>query len=363
MIRKCGCILLRLCLAAAAVLGTASCEVHEYPHDGGAHGGGKVEFVLNLDYTGALKWGFHKEIDYGGTESKASAQLAAHAGGVDVRYMVKAYRVGTDGSTATMPDTVVTETSADTAHLNRSVVLRLEPGAYKFLVWTDYVEHGKIDNLYFDPADFNEVTYCNRDGYRGNDDQRQCFRGERGAVVHGSVTDTATVDMERPMAKYKFISTDLNEFLAMVVLRRAGKGAKAPSKSEMELAMSKINVADFKIRFIYTGFLPCSFNMWTNRPNDSWTGVTFDSRLVALSASEMELGGDLVLVNGHESSVAVRVEVYDHDGTLLSSTDPINVPLMRNRLTVVRGHFLTSKASGGIGLVTRFDGEYDYEVP
>ena len=82
-----------------------------------------------------------------------------------------------------------------------------------------------------------------------------------------------------------------------------------------------------------------------------------------LSESETALGGDLVLVNGHESSVAVRVDVYDHDGTLLSSTDPINVPLMRNRLTVVMGHFLTSKASGGIGLVTRFDGEYDYEVP
>ena len=36
--------------------------------------------------------------------------------------------------------------------------------------------------------------------------------------------------------------------------------------------------------------------------------------------------------------------------------------LVRNKLTVVRGHFLTSKASGGIGIVTKFDGEYDYEV-
>lgn len=357
----CGDILLRVCLAAAAVLGMASCEVHEYPHDGGQ--GGKAEFVLNLDYTDALKWGFHKEIDYGGAESKAPALLAAHAGGVDVRYTVKAYRVGADGSTAAVPDTVVTETSADTASLNRQVALRLEPGAYKFLVWTDYVEHGMTDDLCYDVSDFSEVAYCDRDGYRGNDDVRQCFRGERGAVVHGSGSDTATVVMERPMARYKFISTDLNEFLAMVVVRRAGKGAKTPSRSEMELAMSKINVADFKIRFSYAGFMPCSFNVWNNRPNDSWTGVAFDSWLVALSESETELGGDLVLVNGHESSVAVRVDVYDHDGTLLSSTDPINVPLMRNRLTVVRGHFLTSKASGGIGLVTRFDGEYDYEVP
>ena len=58
-----------------------------------------------------------------------------------------------------------------------------------------------------------------------------------------------------------------------------------------------------------------------------------------------------------------RLEVFDRDGTLLSSTNPIDVPIVRNKLTVVRGHFLTTRASGGIGVVTKFDGEYNYEVP
>ena len=254
---------------------------------------------------------------------------------------------------------MITETKSDTAHINQSMALKLEKGAYKFLVWTDYVAHGSVSDLYYKTSDFKEITYSDPDDYTGNTDLRQAFRGERDAVVNGP--DTVTVAMERPMAKFKFISTDLQEFLAMVVLRRAGKGA-APTKSELDLAVSKINVADFKIRFRYAGFMPCAFNVWTNRPVDSWTGIDFDSRMRAITVNETELGYDLVLVNGHESSVAVCLEVYDRDGTLLSSTDPINVPLVRNKLTVVRGHFLTSKASGGIGIVTKFDGEYDYEV-
>ena len=82
-----------------------------------------------------------------------------------------------------------------------------------------------------------------------------------------------------------------------------------------------------------------------------------------LSESDTELGHDMVLVNGHGSSVSVSLEVFDRDGTLLSSTNPIDVPIVRNKLTVVRGRFLTTSASGGIGVVTKFDGEYNYEVP
>lgn len=351
-------ILLTVCMCLVAAMCLVSCDVHEFPEEGGGQGE-RQTFVLKLDYTDALKWGFHKEIDYSVAESRTPAAAVPEPQSADVRYVVQAYRVQPDGSTAQLPDTVITETKSDTAHLNQSMALKLEKGAYKFLVWTDYVAHGSVSDLYYKTSDFKEITYSDPDDYTGNTDLRQAFRGERDAVVNGP--DTVTVAMERPMAKFKFISTDLQEFLAMVVLRRAGKGA-APTKSELDLAVSKINVADFKIRFRYAGFMPCAFNVWTNRPVDSWTGIDFDSRMRAITVNETELGYDLVLVNGHESSVAVCLEVYDRDGTLLSSTDPINVPLVRNKLTVVRGHFLTSKASGGIGIVTKFDGEYDYEV-
>lgn len=74
-----------------------------------------------------------------------------------------------------------------------------------------------------------------------------------------------------------------------------------------------------------------------------------------------ELGFDYVFVNGHESSVTVSVEIYDRDGTLLSRSQPISVPLVRNKVTIVRGKFLTVKAEGGVSIDADFDGEYNYE--
>ena len=50
------------------------------------------------------------------------------------------------------------------------------------------------------------------------------------------------------------------------------------------------------------------------------------------------------------------------ENELLSSTDPIDVPLERSKLTIVRGPFLTTQASGGVGIDPGFDGEWNYEI-
>ncbi|MDD6622868.1 MAG: hypothetical protein PUE90_09215, partial [Bacteroidales bacterium] len=108
---------------------------------------------------------------------------------------------------------------------------------------------------------------------------------------------------------------------------------------------------------------PCSFNMFTNKPADSWTGVAFTSRLIKINEQEAELGFDYVFVNGSEAKVSVCVEVYDSENNLLANINPIEVPLVRSQLTIVRGEFLTSKATGGVGIVPDFDGEYNIVIP
>ena len=50
------------------------------------------------------------------------------------------------------------------------------------------------------------------------------------------------------------------------------------------------------------------------------------------------------------------------DGELIGSTSTINVPTMRGRNTIVRGRFLTSQATGGVGIDPGFDGEYNIEL-
>ena len=68
------------------------------------------------------------------------------------------------------------------------------------------------------------------------------------------------------------------------------------------------------------------------------------------------------MVNGHESSIAVALEVYDPEGTLIGRTVTINVPTKRGQNTIVRGRFLTSMASGGVGIDPSYNGEYNVEL-
>ena len=44
-------------------------------------------------------------------------------------------------------------------------------------------------------------------------------------------------------------------------------------------------------------------------------------------------------------------------------SEPIEVPLQRNRHTVIRGMFLMSEASGGVSINPEFDGDYNLIFP
>lgn len=58
----------------------------------------------------------------------------------------------------------------------------------------------------------------------------------------------------------------------------------------------------------------------------------------------------------------MAVEVYDKDGELLSSTNTVEVPLVRSKLTIVRGNFLTSKATGSVGINPDYNGDFNIEI-
>ena len=334
-------------LCAVALLFTAaSCGVHEFPEDEDM-----TEAVyLELDFTDSYDMDFYKTIDY----------LSRDGGqGYDIRYVVNAYPLVDEGNrsrdsrTSRVAVSSIVVTKSDLTDLNHTVRLELPPGRYNFLVWADYVEHGKTDDLYYDSSNFEEVILTSRDRYVGNTDLRDAFRGEKAADIPSAGEDGVTrvhVDMERPLAKFKFISNDVVKFLTEVL-----------RSEDPENVVSRINAGDFRVVFRYSGFVPCSFNMFTNRPADAWTGLTFEGGMVQIDDDNVELGYDYVFVNGHESTVTVSVEVYDRQGTLLSRSYPVDVPLVRNKVTIVRGQFLSVLAQGGIGIDPGFNGEYNYE--
>ncbi|WP_343028966.1 DUF6562 domain-containing protein, partial [Bacteroides xylanisolvens] len=106
-----------------------------------------------------------------------------------------------------------------------------------------------------------------------------------------------------------------------------------------------------------------SYNMFTNRPADAWTGISFEGRPAPIDEHEVDLGFDYVFVNGTETHISVALEMYDRQGELVSSTRTIDVPIVRNKLTIVRGKFLTSKVTtGNMGINPDYEDDYNIEI-
>ena len=106
-----------------------------------------------------------------------------------------------------------------------------------------------------------------------------------------------------------------------------------------------------------------AYSINTDKPVDSSTGVFFESKLKMLTESEATIGFDYVFVNGKESSITLKIGVEDKEGTQLSLSEPIEVPLKRSHHTLLTGMFLMSEASGGVTINPDFDGDYNLIFP
>ncbi len=347
---KRGYILTYMLILLSCALCAMSCDVHEFPEAPELQE--KVSFTLHLDCETQLP--IHQEIN--NNMARSSKSSTEH----DLRYIINIYR-SDDGVNFTRQSdsTIVYTRDIDDGH-RHSIQLNLEKGFYNFIVWSDHVDNGTDCDKYYNTANFAEISYSNRENYNGCNDFQDAFRGSVQAAVPSDLysddainTQHVNVLLERPLAKFKFIATDLEQFIGQE-LENAASNGNADSRS--------INPDDYKVVFRYTGYMPCSFNMFTNKPNDSWTGVSFDGRMRPLDENEIELGFDYVFVNGTESKVGVTVELYNKDGVMLSSSNPVEVPLVRSKLTIVRGNFLTSKATGSVGISPGYSGDFDIEI-
>jgi hypothetical protein len=174
----------------------------------------------------------------------------------------------------------------------------------------------------------------------------------------------AHIHMGRPLAKFNFVSTDLDEFISRVLEQRAQQAAaNGEVLPEEALTPSAVDLNEYRIVIRYAGFMPCEFNVFQDAPVDSRTNVAFDSSIIPLSGSEAMLGFDYVFVNGQRSTILVSISVYDKDDKLLSAVPNIEVPVERSKLTTIRSRFMTESAQGGVNLKTEFDGEWNIIVP
>lgn len=330
-----------------------ACDVHEWPDETPEPPKpGHVSVELRLDFTSdRAELPDYKTIVVGATRA---ADLPSY----ETRYQVRVFRMGADSLFETVPCQTLSFSHAEIESLGYRMTLDLPEGDYRFMAWADFVEPGGKSDLFYDTEDFASIKL--RGEHVGNNDFRDAFRG---VLETGLYTSTdggrqkLTVSMCRPLAKFRFVTTDVEEFKEYY-LRSILQNA-IPGKDELKDA---IDMTKFRIVFLYDGFMPSTYNMHTDRPVDVRTGVSFPSVLTDIKDGEAIMGFDYVIVGEGDAGVSVTVACHDENGKRLSGIDGIKVPLQRGRLTTVRGNFLTTRSSGNVQIDSSFDGKFDIEI-
>lgn len=339
-------------LATVCMLLTAAvscCGVYEWP----AEDNDKGVYEVHLSFDTELpKW----EHSINRSESEPISGSFLDRG--IIRHTVEAYPL-----IGGKPDQMPAERFSFTEDLSKregydcSFSLQLDPGDYRIFVWSDFIESEKSAPRY-DAEDISRIS-LSEGPHTGNSDYLDAFRGwadlHAGRAADGTgAQPVARVQMQRPLAKYELIADDVSDFLTREARKLQMQGRTTRN----------ITLNDYKVVITYVGFMPDTYNLLTDRPVDSATGVSFASELRETSEGEASLGFDYIFVKDDAyQSVTVQIGIYEaSDGSQISLSGPIRVPLQRSRHTIVRGSFLLMNSSGGIGIDSDFSGDHNQNV-
>lgn len=330
-----------------------ACNVHEWPELPE-----QVSFHLKLKYeTDMTEWHHFfdgssiVEIGYGDTYDN-------HQEYGQIRYIVRAYPLS-EKQRATSDyrhEFVFTKNIGD--GYDHEVTLDLPAGNYTLMVWSDLVKYS-ADTPFYQAANFAEITL--RGEHQANTDHRDAFKGSGNiqlvADIVEHIPETYEIVMQRPLAKYEFVTTDLLEFInkeyEFLLKEAASRGETPPTR---------VNTDDYEVVLYYSGYMPNAYNMNTDKPVDSMMGILYDSALNVLNENEASLGFDYVFVGNYKSAVTIQIGLYDKEGRQVALTNPLNIPLQRTHHTILKGSFLMQDASGGIVIDPEFDGDINIEI-
>lgn len=330
-----------------------SCDVHEFPDLPT-----EAPVTISLHFSTALpQW------EYPLTESRTIvASRVVQTVGM-MRYIIRLYP-GTSESRGQLSRSEPAHEYVFTRNIsdgyNTEFQLNIPIGEYTIMVWADLFATEEAESFY-NTDNFTHIM-LQGDEHQGNNDYRDVFRGLSDIVIEPGImtrpTKTISIDMIRPLAKYEFITTDLEDFIDKEYHAAISRG-ELEAKSEDNAPSRYIDMSNYHIEIYYVGFMPNTFNMFTNKPSDSTTGISYPGRLLQLDGNEASLGFDYVFVNGVQSTVTVQIGIFNKEGSRISLTSPIDVPLRRSEHTLLKGRFLMQNASGGVGIDPSFNGDHN----
>lgn len=241
--------------------------------------------------------------------------------------------------------------------------IELPVGEWDIYVWQDFTNRDVVPPFY-NADNFRAISY--EDPYRGDTDMRDAFEGmtsvavpetmEADYVVNGEIT------MERPLAKYVFIATDFEDYYNDSMSRYNLPGEKSRWEA-LSLAQKREALKGFSVVARYPWYMPSVYDMFTQKVTDSWTGIHYDAEIIPINGEEAIIATDYVFINHHESGAQVQLGLRTPNGDLIGLTSTINVPLLRGRVTYVRGRFLTASTGSGLEIDFSFSGSFDIFIP
>lgn len=216
---------------------------------------------------------------------------------------------------------------------------------YKISLWVEEVFSEGCESHIYDSSDLSAIKF--RDGYVGGDPMKLCFSGiynldlrEYANQKFAAIDKNYTVDM--PVAMVSILATDYQEFLETNSLE---------------------NVDGYSVVWKYTSYLPVGFNAITQKPNAAEIGESFTSILSGGNDEYIGLGTDYIFVNGGESHVVLDLTIINSDGEEVNAYQGLKLPIRKNRLTVIKGKYMTRNKTTGIGIDAGFDGEFNIVLP
>lgn len=328
------------CLGLAMLLVfMASCNVHEFPSEFRQIENKEDEVSVKLSLNLSMAISYVYDTIY---ITRASASQR--------RFIIEVYNdTVTDNSL--VDRTTILQDPADKSNLTTK--LSLLPNKYKIAVWQDYVNEDGI-NPYYATSSTKSIHLPEPKDYKGDTDDKVCaascvdvdlrpYRGLQEADI--LIEDT----LRSPLARIEFITTDVSKYI--------NNKSRDRSVSDLETALEH-----YTAQIVYYAYLPSGFNVVTNKPNDSSTGYSCETKLLQISPDEARVGFDYVLINSHVSFVDAQLVIYDDKGIEVNHSDPIHIPIKRGGTTYIYDEFLSKESNSGVRINYAFDGEHNVYI-
>ena len=149
------------------------------------------------------------------------------------------------------------------------------------------------------------------------------------------------VYLSRPSARYRFVATDWSEFRA-----------------------NNSHLDKYTVKVVYDQFITAGYNLFTRRPNLFVSSYSFNAKPVwnvSEQKTEMSVMLDYIFTDYlNEDVIVASIYIYDEEGREVNHFQGVEIPLLRDHETVIRGNFLTQSRghSEGMAIDENFEGEY-----